>query len=241
MFGPAVDGRVLSVPPLDAIRAGSARNVALLTGSTKDEARLWLLYDSNFGESSPEAMSRWLQGLNGPDADALLAPYRRNRPRASSGDVARAILGDVLFRLPLIRLAEAQARHRPDTRMYLFAWETPVRDGRLGSPHAVELPFVFGNLDAKGVSELIGNDLERQVERQALAEVVQGAWIAFARTGNPYHAGLPSWPAYEPEHRHTLVFDTPSFVQSDPMGTERSVWGDVPFDGVTPSIEELPS
>jgi para-nitrobenzyl esterase len=240
MFGPAVDGCLLPVPPLHAIRGGSASNVALLTGTTKDEARLWSLYDPNFGETSPEALSLWLQGLNGPDANALLAAYRPNRPRASSCDVARAILGDVLFRLPLIRLAEAQSRHRHDTQMYLFAWETPVQGGRLGSPHAVELPFVFGNLDAKGVSELIGDDLERQAERQALSEVVQGAWISFARTGNPYHAGLPSWPAYEPEHRHTLVFDAPSFVQPDPMGTERSVWGDVPFDGVTPSIEELP-
>jgi len=240
IFGPAVDGCLLPVPPLHAVRAGSASHVALLTGTTKDEARLWSLYDPDFGETSPEALSLWLQGVNGPNVNALLATYRANQPRASSCDVVRTILGDVLFRLPLIRLAEAQSRYRHDTQMYLFAWETPVRDGCLGSPHAVELPFVFGNLDAKGVSELIGDDLERQAERQALSEVVRGAWVAFARTGNPYHAGLPSWPAYEPEHRHTLVFDAPSFVQPDPMGTERSVWGDIPFDGVTPSIEDLP-
>jgi para-nitrobenzyl esterase len=240
LFGPAVDGCQLPVPPLHAIRAGSASHVVLLTGTTKDEARLWTLYDPNFGEISPEALSRWLQGVNGPDANALLAAYRSDRPQASSYDVVMTILGDVLFRLPLIRLAEAQARHRPDSKMYLFAWETPVRDGRVGSPHAVELPFVFGNLDAKGVSELIGRDLERRAEREALTEVVQGAWLAFARSGDPCHAGLPSWPAYEPENRHTLVFDATSSVQSDPMGAERSVWGDVPFDGVTPSIEELP-
>jgi para-nitrobenzyl esterase len=123
--------------------------------------------------------------------------------------------------------------------MYLFAWETPVQDGRLGSPHAGELPFVFGNLDANGVSELIGKDPERQAERQVLVEAVQGAWIAFARTGNPSHPGLPPWPAYEPQNRHTLVFDRLCEVQTDPLGTERSVWGDVPFDGVTPSIEDL--
>jgi para-nitrobenzyl esterase len=240
VLGPAVDGCVLPVPPLHAICSGSARNVALLTGTTKDEARLWSLYDPSFGETSPEALSRWLQGMNGPNVDVLHATYRLNRPQASSRDITRAILGDVLFRLPLIRLAEAQASHRGDTRMYLFAWETPVWDGRLGSPHAVELPFVFGNLDARGVGQLIGDDLERQAERQSLTEAVQGAWIAFARTGNPSHAGLPSWPAYEPEHRHTLVFDVPSLLHADPLGTERAVWGDVPFDGVTPSLEELP-
>jgi para-nitrobenzyl esterase len=175
-----------------------------------------------------------LPGIKGPDLQALRADYSRNRPQASSREVTQAILGDALFRLPLIRLAEAQAAHRSDTRMYLFAWETPVQDGRLGSPHAVELPFVFGNLDAKGVRELIGDDPRHQAERQALTEAVQGAWIAFARTGSPEHSGLPPWPAYELENRCTLVFDTFCAVQADPLGAERSAWGDAPFDGVMP-------
>jgi para-nitrobenzyl esterase len=238
-FGPVVDGNTLPVAPLHAVRAGSASNVALLAGTTRDEARLWSLYDPNFGETSPEAWDKLLRRMNAPDVATLQAAYSRHRPQASCRDVAQAVLGDVLFRLPLIRLAEAQAGHRSDTRMYLFAWETPVQDGRLGSPHAVELPFVFGNLDANGVSELIGNDPERQAERQALVEAVQGAWIAFARTGDPSHPGLPPWPPYETQNRHTLVFNRLCEVQADPLGTERSVWGDVPFDGVTPSIEDL--
>jgi para-nitrobenzyl esterase len=239
-FGPTIDGDVLPVPPLHAVRSGSARDVALLTGTTRDEARLWALYDPNFGEASPEAWDRWLRGMNGPGVESLFAAYGRNRPQASSVDVARAVLGDALFRLPLIRLAESQARHRPDTRMYLFAWETPVLEGRLGSPHAVELPFVFGNLDAPGASELIGKGPERQAEREALTEAVQGAWLAFARTGRPEHPGLPSWPPYEPGQRQTLAFDRSCAVQADPLGAERAVWGDVPFDGVTPALEELP-
>jgi para-nitrobenzyl esterase len=238
-FGPVVDGNILPVPPLHAIRSGSAKNVAVLSGTTRDEARLWSLYDSNFGETSLDAWNTWLRGMNGPDAAALRAAYGLNRPQASSRNVTQAILGDVLFRLPLIRLVEVQAGHRSDTRMYLFAWETPVLDGRLGSPHAVELPFVFGNLDANGVSELIGKGPDRQAERQSLTEAVQGAWIAFARTGNPSHPGLPPWPAYETRNRHTLVFDRLCEVQADPLATERSVWGDIPFDGVTPSLEDL--
>jgi para-nitrobenzyl esterase len=239
-FGPVVDGTILPVPPLHAVRSGSARNVALLAGTTRDEARLWSLYDPNFGETSPEAWHNLLRRIKAPDAAALQGAYSRHRPQASCREITQAILGDVLFRLPLIRLAEAQAGHRSDTRMYLFAWETPVLDGRLGSPHAVELPFVFGNLDANGVSELIGKDPKRQAERQALVEAVQGAWIAFARTGDPSHPGLPPWPAYKTQERYTLVFDWSSEVQADPLVSERSVWRDVPFDGVSPSLEELP-
>jgi para-nitrobenzyl esterase len=151
-----------------------------------------------------------------------------------------AVLGDVLFRIPLVRLAEAQARHRADTRMYLFGWAPPVMGGRLGSPHAVELPFVFGNLDANGASELIGNNPEQDAERQALSGAIQGAWVAFARSGNPEHAGLPSWPVYEPLNRHTLVFDSASIVVSDPFTEDRLFWGEVPFDGVIPALDSYP-
>jgi para-nitrobenzyl esterase len=236
-LGPVVDGNTLPVPPLHAIRSGSAKDIAVITGTTRDEARLWSLYDPNLGAMGPEALDPWLRAMGVPDAAALQAAYRLDRPRTSPRDIALAILGDVLFRLPLIRVAEAQARHRSDTRMYLFAWETPVMNGPLGSPHAVELPFVFGNLDASGVRELIGDDPERQAERQSLSAAIQGAWIAFARTGNPSHPGLPSWPAYESENRHTLVFDRSCAVQADPLGAERSAWGNVPFDGVTPSLD----
>ena len=44
VFGPVVDGSVLPAPPLHAIQAGCASDVALLTGTTRDEARLWSLY-----------------------------------------------------------------------------------------------------------------------------------------------------------------------------------------------------
>ena len=30
--------------------------------------------------------------------------------------------------------------------MYLFAWQTPALDGRLFTPHALEIPFVFDNV-----------------------------------------------------------------------------------------------
>jgi para-nitrobenzyl esterase len=145
-----------------------------------------------------------------------------------------AINGDLLFRMPSVRLAEAQSAHRPaDTRMYLFAWRTPVRGGRLGSPHAVDVPFVFGNLHTSGVELYTGSG----ADRKALSEHVQDAWIGFARCGDPNHAGLPEWPAYRPETRATLVFDASPMVQEDPQPERRSVWDNVPFDGFNPAIE----
>jgi len=58
----------------------------------------------------------------------------------------------------------------------------------------------------------------------ALADRMQAAWIAFARGGNPNAAGLPSWPAYEPGSRATLIFDAECRVENDPGGAERRLW-----------------
>jgi para-nitrobenzyl esterase len=47
------------------------------------------------------------------------------------------------------------------------------------------------------------------------------AWVAFARTGDPGPRGLPAWPAFDPERRATMVFDTTPRLVDDPYGDER--------------------
>jgi para-nitrobenzyl esterase len=40
----------------------------------------------------------------------------------------------------------------------------------------------------------------------ALAKQISGAWVAFARSGNPNHPDLPHWPAYQRDGA-ALIFD----------------------------------
>ena len=105
--------------------------------------------------------------------------------------------------------------------VYLFAWETPVLGGRLRSCHTLEIPFVFANT---ATAALTGED----PARQALAEKMSGAWLAFARHGRPDHTGLPAWPGYSTVERATMIFDTTCRVENDPCGTERRVWETTP-------------
>jgi len=53
---------------------------------------------------------------------------------------------------------------------------------------------------------------------------MSAAWVAFARTGNPNHPGLPTWPAYDTEQRPTLLFNLTSRVENDPGREERLLW-----------------
>ena len=66
-------------------------------------------------------------GGRGPE---VLAAYRELQPDLDDRDLLTVIATDRIFRTAAIRLAEAGIDHRP-TFLYLFAWETPVFDGKL--------------------------------------------------------------------------------------------------------------
>lgn len=222
-FGPVLDGVTLPQPPLEAVRAGAAEDVPLLTGTNLDE---WNLFDlmtrAGLDESRLRDRVTRLFG-DAADADEVVATYRSNRGEATPDDLWSAIMTDRVFRIPAIRLAEAQAAHQPDrTFLYLFTWPTPALEGRLGSCHALEIPFVFDNLDQPGVDFITGEQ-----GPQPLADAMHRAWLAFAHGADPGHEGIPTWAPYDPVGRPTMRFDESCEPLSDPAGDERQLWDGV--------------
>jgi carboxylesterase type B len=67
------------------------------------------------------------------------------------------------------------------TWMYWFTWATPAFGGIFGSCHAVDVPFVFHNLDRPGVPAFTGDG----DDRARVAEEVAGAVLQFASDGKP--------------------------------------------------------
>lgn len=216
-FSPVLDGVVLDRHPLAAIRDGSAAGVALLCGTTRDE---WRLFGIMLRSVEDEAMLLRRLGRMVEDPDSMAAVYRQSHDDAAHDDLWDVIMTDRVFRIPAIRLAEAQAQHRPDaTYMYLFEWASTAFEGRLGSCHALEIPFVFDNLDAPGVAMFTGPDAP-----QGLADAMSESWLAFAATHDPHHAGLPSWPTYDADTRSTLHFDVANRLEHDPGAEVRAAW-----------------
>jgi len=219
-FGPVLDGIVLDRHPLAAIRDGSAAGVALLCGTTRDE---WRLFGLMLRSVEDEATLLRRLGRMVEDPDSMAAVYRQSHDDAAHDALWDAIMTDRVFRIPAIRLAEAQARHRPDaTYMYLFEWASTAFDGRLGSCHALEIPFVFDNLDGPGVPMFTGPDAP-----QGLADAMSESWVAFATGHNPHHAGLPAWPTYDPATRATMHFDVTNRLEHDPAAEVRAAWDGV--------------
>ena len=226
-FAPVLDGVAVTDHPGHALRDGTAPDVPLLIGCTRDEATLFLLGDPAFSDPARldrAALERRLEryGL-GEDGPRVLDAYRHNRPDDSLLDLYIAIVSDQMMRVPSIKMAELKlAGGTTPVFMYLFEWAAgPMRSG-----HGFELPFVFDNVG--------GDVLESSPSRQALAVEMSEAWLAFARHGDPAHEGLPEWPAYDLDDRATMIFDRDgSHLDLDPRGADRRAWDGMPVRSIS--------
>lgn len=229
-YGPIVDGRTLHERPLGFARAGGSRDVELIIGTNRDEHKLFSAFTERDEIDDEKLASLAAQILpRGASARAaeVASLYRetlggRGLP-CSNLDVLDALQSDSRFRIPAIRLAEAQSAHQPHTYLYLFVQESPARRGALGACHALELPFVFGTLDAPGQDRFAGSG--PAVEK--LSQQMMDAWLGFARGGDPSHPGIGRWPGYDTETRPTLVFGPDSRCVEAPLDEERALWAEL--------------
>jgi para-nitrobenzyl esterase len=213
-FQPVVDGRVLPQPPLNAVRAGLSSGVRVLVGTNRDEMTLFPV------GATDEARVRRIATRLFTDADAALAAYRAEWPGASPEELVTAIMTDRFFRIPAVRLAEAQAAHGGTAYQYLFTWQSRAFDGRLKATHALEIPFMFNNLERAGTDLFLGPG----PRPHALADAMHAAWIAFIRTGDPACAAVGEWPAYHAAHRAVMELGDRIALRTDPYGATRALW-----------------
>ncbi len=208
---PVTDGDVLPGRPIDLVAGGAGARVDLMTGTTTEEHRFFLVPPGVLDMAGEAMLSATAAGLGLPQR--AVDRYRSTRPGASAGDLLSAVITDWFFRVPAVRLAEAHTANCGRTHLYEFAWRTPVLEGRLGACHSLELPFVFDTLAAEGVSLRAGPE-----PPQSLASAMHGAWVAFARSGDP------GWPCYDLERRTTMRFGDRCEVLADPGSDERRLW-----------------
>jgi para-nitrobenzyl esterase len=215
-FQPVFDNVVFPEPPLTAIANGNAAGVHFMSGTNANEMTLFTMADAELATIDDERVRQRV--INALGDDRVFQHYRARYPDMIASELWTQIATDAIFRVPSIHQLEAQRAHGP-VWSYLFTWTTPVFGGMLKSTHALEIPFVFDNL-AKGAELFTGTG----EERQALADAMHRAWIAFARTGNPNHPGIPEWPEYDETRRATMHFDVPSAVHDDPAAEDRAAF-----------------
>ncbi len=227
-FFPVIDGGTVPKQPVDLFEEGGGARVPLVIGTNRDEWNLFELPTPTDAEPLPDlAAGLASKGLPGPPEaiQQLLDVYRtsraeRNLPHHDRA-LRRALLGDLRFRIPSIRFAEAHAARGLPAYAYLFTHASRALRGALGACHALELPFVFGTLDAPLQDRFAGTG-ERV---QALSASIMQSWTAFARTGDPAGEGPEgAWPRFDARARLTRILDLTCRVESAPFDAERQAW-----------------
>ena len=232
-YRPVADGIDVPIDPEAAIAAGSAAGIPLLVGTNLEEWRFFIRLDPEAERLTDDGLLTRLadprtnaQAADNAQFDPAEAVTMHRQARAARGesttawDLWVAIMSNRRFRVPSMRLAERHSMHTPETYAYLFTWESPGWDGRLGTGHEIQVPFVFGTLDASDSRDLVpaGSPVG------ALPELMQDAWVAFARTGSPRTQDLPDWDAYSAHRRRTMILGTSCGAVDAPFEQERRFW-----------------
>jgi para-nitrobenzyl esterase len=217
---PVVDGKSLPRDVFNPDATTLSANVPLLIGSTETEVTWNVNTDYTPPADDAALRERIKRTLRADEAqvDKVMAIYRKGRPKASNLDLALIIETDASqFRSGTDTEAERKAAlGKAPVYMYRFQWYSPVSGGRLRAMHCMDIPFVFENVDL--CKTVVGDGQDRY----ALADKMSAAWVAFARSGNPNHKGLPNWDPFTADKRATMIFNNECRAVNDPYRDERS-------------------
>jgi para-nitrobenzyl esterase len=221
-YSPVIDAIVLQAGPWQPAGPTVSAGIPMIIGSTRTEttALIGAEHPEDFAlddATLPKALAAWV-----PDKDVarVLARFRALMPSASASALFFAITTDRRVRQQAWAQAERKATQgAAPVWLYELDWATPVDGGKWGSPHSLDLAFVFDNVAKSQAMVGTGDD------PQHLADQMSTAWLAFAHTGNP-GAG---WPPFSAATRATMVFDVNPRVVNDFRGEERALLAPLPL------------
>ena len=197
-WGPSLDGEDLPYQLFSDEAFQVSKDVPLLIGTVKNEFMPSLF--TGMSNATMDQVVTTIKKQQGDKADAYMAAVKKAYPNDTKPTDLMDV--DVLFRPSAVSEAKQKAAlNAAPVYMYLFTWQSPVMDGKYKAVHCMELPFVFNNIAR--CEEMTGGTKEAY----ALADKMSGAWINFARNGNPNYKDLPTWTAFNATNTATMHFN----------------------------------
>ena len=217
-WGPVVDGRVLPQHAFDPAAPAISASVPMLIGNTFCEFGGGV-NNPTAHEMTLDQLRERLQPTVGARANEVIAAYQKVFPAAKPFEIWGVIVGTRSYRQAAVTQAELKAAgNAAPAYMYWFGWKTPVLDGRPLAYHCQDLAFWFDNID------LAAQATGGTPDAHALATKMSRALVAFARSGDPNHPGLPRWEPFTATGRATMIFENErAVVRNDPDREARAL------------------
>ena len=191
---PFVDGRLLQATPTQALARGTFTDVPLIIGANSGEDSLL-----GFRPLGTEAAARV------PDT---LKPLYAAEVAKGDDAPARAAFTDRHFGAPA-RWVAAQASKGQPAWLYHFSYVgSRFRPMLSRAAHAAEIQYVFEYWGRRTPLSAVSED------DRAMASLMHGCWVAFARTGQPACESQP-WPRYDPTADTLLEFGSPTRLRTN--------------------------
>ena len=197
----------------------------MIIGNTRDETRAFFGNDPDLQALTwDELPERLLAAIHVDiEPEYVIAEYRKRYPQYSAREVFfAATTAGRSWRGAVIE-AELRAAQGAPVYVYQLDYRSPLEGGRYGAMHGMDIPLVFDNIAQPGSQTGVGADAQKA------ADLMSSALLAFARSGNPNHAGLPEWRPYTLPDRATMLFDAEAKLANDPRGAERRLFAQVPY------------
>ena len=211
---PMRDGKLIPLDPYEPYKQGYTKDIDMLYGTNANELNYWIgelgglfnysagipiKYDVDIAKVGKEDM---------PNVKTFMKKVKGNR-------VARIteFYNEIMFRLPAI--AQAEGHSQNNGTVYMYYWKEPSRIPLYKACHAVELAYVFYNIE-----ETIYTGEKADEE---LARNVSTMWVNFAKTGNPSLENI-KWNKYDSKERKTIIFEKDKIrEESDILKVQREL------------------
>jgi para-nitrobenzyl esterase len=215
-WGPVHDGQAIPAQTWTPAAPTLSAGVPMLIGSNLNELSPSLGNPAAEELDEAAAKARAIAAA-GPRADAAWAAARAADPSAKPVEVLSRLVS-MLFRVPAVSQAQLKgAQGAAPAFLYRFDYNPKtVLDGRVRAFHCAEMAYAFDNVDR------CLNATGGTAEARTLSAKMADAWIAFMRTGDPNHPGLPHWPPVSRTATPNMLFDVVCQVAEDP---DRAVRG----------------
>jgi para-nitrobenzyl esterase len=199
---PVFDGHILPGDQYALYQAGKFNDTPILVGTNSDEGALFARPGA-----TPESFVAQIRAGYGARADEVLSAY----PHATTDEAFKAskdIFRDAALAWHTWTWARLQAA-KGQGKAFVYYFDHRTAENPVGSPHAADLAYVFGNFRQTDNAETRRAD-------EALSHQIQTYWVNFARTGDPNSSGAPFWPEFTQQRQEVLVLDTISRTSKVP-------------------------